>query len=389
MQLPAPDKHALEHSQRLCNRIREEIRLNNGYIDFSTFMNMAMYEPGLGYYSSGTRKLGVGGDFITAPEISTLFSRCLARQVMEILNTLEKPCVLEFGPGSGKMCCDLLLALEQNDCLPDKYLLLELSADLRERQTRLIETRIPHLAKLVTWLDTLPDRDFSGVILANEVLDAMPVHRFIMRAGVPFEYGVAFTDGKFDWHISEPVDSFKQLVYERLDQNIDYLPSGYTTEINDQILPWLKSIEDNLEQGVLLLIDYGYPRHEYYHPQRTDGTLLCHYRHLVHNDPFFYPGLQDITASVDFTAVAEAAVSTGLQVAGYTTQAHFLMGCGLAELMQSTGASSVAESVELSNQARLLTMPGEMGERFKVIALAKQLDMSMAGFRYLDLRSRL
>lgn len=389
MQLPAPEKYALEHSQRLCDRISEVIRLNNGYIDFATFMNMAMYEPGLGYYSSGSRKLGTEGDFITAPEISPLFSRCLARQVMEILNMVATPCILEPGPGSGEMCCNLLLALEQIDCLPDNYLLLELSADLRERQIKLVETRIPHLAKLVTWLDTLPVRRFSGIILANEVIDAMPVHRITLHGGEALAYGVGFSDGKFDWQISELDDSLKQLVYERLGRNIHNLPEGYTTEINTRVMPWLGSMADILEQGALLLIDYGYPRNEYYHPQRTDGTLLCHYRHHVHSDPFFYPGLQDITASVDFTAVAEAAVAAGLQVGGYTTQAHFLMGCGLGEVMQTIKLNSIAERIELGNQARLLTMPGEMGERFKAIALVKGIDSPLTGFRYLDHRSRL
>jgi SAM-dependent MidA family methyltransferase len=350
---------------------------------------MSMYEPGLGYYSSGTRKLGVDGDFITAPEISNLFSRCLARQVMEVLRVVKNPSILELGPGSGKMCCNLLLALEQQDCLPDNYFLLELSADLRERQTNLIETGIPHLAKLVTWRNTLPDKNFKGIILANEVIDAMPVHRLIMRNGELFEYGVGFVDGRFDWQIRELEYGLRQLVYEKLGKYIHDLPNGYITEINDQILPWLASMADILEHGVILLIDYGYPQYEYYHPQRTDGTMLCHYRHHVHNDPFFYPGLQDITASVDFTAIAEAAVSAGLQVSGYTTQAHFLLNCGLAEVLQATDVTGMAESVELSQQARLLTMPGEMGERFKVIALTKHLEIPLMGFRNFDHRARL
>ena len=389
MQLPVPDKPALEHSQRLCDRIRKAIRLNTGFIDFATYMNMAMYEPGLGYYSSGSRKLGAEGDFITAPEVSTLYTRCLARQVSEILQMLENPCILEPGPGSGEMCCNLLLYLEQIDCLPDRYLLLELSAELRERQEKLVNTRIPHLAKLVTWLETLPKRKFSGIILVNEVLDAMPVHRFTMHGGEPFAYGVGFTNGEFDWRIADPEDSLKQSVYERLDRDIHNLPDGYISEINTRIMPWLGSMADILEQGVMLLIDYGYPRQEYYHPQRTDGTLLCHYRHHVHSDPFFYPGLQDITASVDFTAVAEGAVAAGFQVAGYTTQAHFLIGCGLDEVMETMQLSGDTERIDLANQARLLTMPGEMGERFKVIALVKGIEFPLTGFRFLDHRSRL
>lgn len=389
MQLPVPDKPALEHSQRLCDRISEAIRVNNGFIDFATYMNMAMYEPGLGYYSSGSGKPGAEGDFITAPEISPLFTRCLARQVSEILRMVKNPCVLEAGPGSGEMCCDLLLSLERIDCLPDKYLLLEVSADLRERQKILIESRIPRLAKLVTWLDTLPDKKFNGIILANEVLDAMPVQRFTMHGGEPFSLGVGIGGKKFEWRTAEPEAGLKRHIYESLDGYLHNLPDSYTSEINIRIMPWLGSMADILARGIVLLIDYGYPRHEYYHPQRSDGTMLCHYRHHVHADPFFYPGLQDITASVDFTAVAEAAVTSGLQVAGYTTQAHFLIGCGLDEVIKEMELTGGPEQIDLSNQVRLLTMPGEMGERFKVIALAKDIDSQLTGFRFLDHRSRL
>jgi SAM-dependent MidA family methyltransferase len=389
IQLPIPDQYELEHSQRLCNRIKEAIYKNNGYIDFATFMQISMYEPGLGYYSSGTRKLGVDGDFITAPEISTLFIQCLARQLTEVLSVLEQPSIIEFGPGSGEMCCNLLSIFDQQGCLPDNYYLMEISADLRERQERLIESRIPHLAKRVTWLDTLPDRGFNGIILGNEVIDAMPVHRLIMQDGMPFEYCVGLKDEKFHWQVAELENGISKNVHEKLGRYIQHIPDGYITEFNNQILPWLVTMAEILECGIMIFIDYGYPRQEYYHPQRIDGTLLCHYRHHVHGDPFLYPGLQDITASVDFTAIAEAAVDSGMQVRGYTTQAHFLMDCGLCEFMQINDLNCAAKRVELSNQARLLTMPGEMGELFKVIALTKKIEIPLIGFKNFDHRSRL
>jgi len=387
--LPVPDSTALAHSQRLCHRIRETIQLNSGAISFTRFMEMALYEPGLGYYSGGAHKFGSAGDFVTAPEISTLFTQCLATQCRQIISEMPQSSILELGPGSGRMACDLLQELEQNNALPEKYFMLELSADLRQRQQQRIHEKIPHLANSVVWLDRLPEQPFTGVILGNEVLDAMPVYRLIKQNDIFYELCVSNTGDAFGWETVTLNSQLQQHVDIRLGEAALGFPDGYITEINLQIYPWLNSLAGLLTRGVILFIDYGYPRHDYYHPQRTEGTLLCHYRHHVHDDPYLYPGLQDITASVDFTAVAEAADHAGLQISGFTTQAHFLMNNGLEKLMNQNQLTSAMDRVELGRQARILTMPGEMGERFKVIALTKDFSIPLAGFRTFDQRSRL
>lgn len=388
MNLPEPDQEALEHSQRLCHRIREEI-LQHGYISFSRFMQMALYEPGLGYYSAGARKLGNTGDFITAPELSPLFAKCLAKQCHQVLSQIGHAHILEAGPGSGIMMCDLLMILEKNNSLPEKYFILETSADLRDRQQYLVREKIPHLGNRIEWLDQLPEESFDGIIIGNEVLDALPVKRLILRDGSFRELCVSLKGENFDW-LESPLEEVLQIQAEKIfGEYLHELPEGYCTELNTRVEPWIQSISGLLNQGLMLLIDYGYPRREYFHPQRTNGTLLNHYRHHVHNDPFLYPGLQDITASVDFTMVAEAGVSVGLQVSGFTTQAHFLINCGLEEVMNENNLTTEVERAELGRQARILTMPGEMGERFKVIAMTKNLDVSLIGFQNFDQRQRL
>lgn len=352
-------------------------------------MHMALYEPGLGYYSAGAGKFGGAGDFITAPELSPLFAACLARQCAQILPKLNDPVILEIGPGSGALACDLLKSLEQQAVLPERYFLLEVSADLRQRQQQRVRKTIPHLADRITWLDQLPGDSFDGIILGNEVLDAMPVHRLILKDGRFQELCVELDGENFNWTVRALPAVLQSQVETVTADFVSALPEGYLTEINPHNGPWIKSLADGLRHGVMLFIDYGYPRHEYYHPQRTCGTLLCHYRHHVHDDPFLYPGLQDITASVDFTAVAEVAVAAGLDVRGYTTQAHFLLDCGLDKVMEENNLTSNRDRAELGRQARILTMPGEMGERFKVIALAKNFDLPLAGFQHFDQRQRL
>lgn len=385
--LPRPDQAALEHSQRLIDRIATVIS-DSGPVSFADYMQMALYEPGLGYYSGGSRKFGDAGDFTTAPELSAIFSHCLARQVRQILPCLDQPGILEAGPGSGVMAGDLLAWLQDRDCLPEYYYLLEVSADLRQRQQQLLLEKIPQLHDRLHWLEQLPGKCFNGIILANEVLDALPARRVISEHGQWFELCVGQKDGRFCWVIQPPDKELQHAVDSRLPDAAS-LPEAYVTEINLQLEPWLHTMADVMERGLLLFIDYGYGRREYYHPQRTQGTLLCHYRHQVHSDPFLYPGLQDITTSVDFTAVAEAAVAAGLDVRGYTTQAHFLLNSGLEESLQQMHLLHTADRVELSAAVRKLTMPGEMGERFKVIALAKNLDISLAGFQAFDQRQHL
>lgn len=386
-ELPRPGQAALEHSRRLIDRITKVIG-DTGPVSFADYMQMALYEPGLGYYSGGSRKFGVAGDFVTAPEISPVFSHCLGRQIRQILSGLDTACILEAGPGSGVMACDLLEWLQDKDCLPEQYYLLEVSGDLRQRQQQLVRERVPQFLDRLHWLEQLPGESFNGIILANEVLDALPVRRVINEQGQWMELCVGRERDQFCWVTQSPDMELQRTIDTCLPSAPD-LPDGYATEINLSLAPWLQAMADLLESGLLLLIDYGYGRREYYHPQRARGTLLCHYRHRVHSDPFLYPGLQDITASVDFTAVAEAAVAAGLEVRGYTTQAHFLMNTGLEDFMQQSQLMKTTDRLELNAGVRRLMMPGEMGERFKVIALAKNLAITLEGFRDFDQRQHL
>jgi SAM-dependent MidA family methyltransferase len=387
--LPRPDEHALAHSQALQNVIRAEIVSNDGHISFARFMQLALYEPGLGYYSAGASKFGKSGDFVTAPEISPLFSICLARQCAEVLSELEQPVILELGAGTGIMASDVLAELEQLDCLPESYLILETSADLRQRQRKLIEQEIPQLLARVSWLDQLPDKPFEGIILANEVLDAMPVQRFCLHQDKIEELHVSWRQGGFGWeHFAADDELAKRLETIIAELNIG-LNEPYCSELNPHLEAWIASLSSCLEQGLMLFIDYGYSRHEYYHQQRAQGTLLCHYRHHVHADPFINIGLQDITASVDFTALAEAALKADLKLAGFTSQMYFLLGSGLEKILQQNGQRDKVQELEFSRQVKLLTLPGEMGERFKVMALSRKLDNALSGFSLVDHRRRL
>ncbi len=404
LSLPVPDEFALALSGKLSEKIYSAISENGAAISFEQYMQMALYEPALGYYSAGSCKFGEQGDFVTAPEISPLFSRCLANQCQQVLSALSEAgaastTILELGPGTGTMAIDIMRELERNNCLPDRYYLLEPSADLRERQQSNVDSEIAHLADRMTWLDHLPEEKIDGVILANEVIDAMPVHRIVIDEDIE-EYGV-FCDSsselnveskqpiKFKWCKKDIDPSLKILAQETIDSLPQELPKPYITEINRHIKPWLNSLNDSLNKGLILISDYGYPRHEYFHPQRQAGTLICHYRHHAHTDPFLYPGLQDITASVDFTAVAEAAVDIDLHVCGFTTQAHFLIACGLDQLILERELDDITTRTLTTQQVSKLTMPGEMGEKFKFIGLSKSLDIQYRGFDFVDQRTRL
>ena len=385
--LPAPDPAALEHSRALTTLIYREIQQGGGAMDFQRFMELALYAPGLGYYRAGSRKFGSGGDFITAPELSALFSRCLARQCREILAG-SGGAILELGAGSGIMAATIMAELQHLDSLPDAYLILELSGELRERQHRLIETRLPALLPRVRWLDSLPE-NFHGVMLANEVLDALPVQRFRITGHGPRPLQVVAEQAGFGWW-EGPADAALTAQLDALQQDLATpLPVGYESEICPGLNAWIAGLGAALARGALLLVDYGYPRREYYHLQRNRGTLLCHYRHRVHDDPFLWPGLQDITASVDFTAVAEAALAADLAVAGYTSQANFLLGCGLTELLAGADPGSQPSYLKLAREAKLLTLPGEMGERFQAMLLTRGIDGPFCGFGLHDDRGRL
>jgi SAM-dependent MidA family methyltransferase len=362
--LPLPAPEAAEHSARLVESIRGDIAAHGGWISFARYMELALYAPGLGYYAAGAHKFGEAGDFVTAPELSPLFGRTLARQVAEVMSC-SAPHILELGAGSGKLAADMLAELEQLGSLPDSYAILEVSADLRARQQTLMRERLPHLLDRVRWLDALPEK-FSGAIVANEVLDALPVHLVHWRDSAITERGVASGEHGFVWQERPIGDGV--LLHAAQQINV---PDGYVSEICLAARGLINSLAQRLEQGAMLFIDYGFGAREFYHPQRNRGTLMCHYRHQAHDDPFFLPGLQDITAHVNFSDIAECGIDAGMELMGYTTQAYFLINCGITALLQDTPPENLREYLPISAQLQKLTSPAEMGELFKVIALGK------------------
>ncbi|MHB1174521.1 MAG: class I SAM-dependent methyltransferase [Sulfuriferula sp.] len=373
MPLPTPSPEALAHSTALVHHITDVIHQTDGWISFARYMELALYAPGQGYYSGGSAKFGAAGDFVTAPEISPLFGRSLARQVAQVLQTCGGD-VLEAGAGSGRLACDLLQELAALDCIPEYYYILEVSADLRERQRTTILQQAPQMLERVCWLDALPEA-FTGCMVGNEVLDAMPVHLLHWMPDALFERGVAWVDDAFTWREQAIIDGRLQGAAHALD-----VPAGYVSEINLAAGAFIKSLAQCLQRGALVLIDYGFGEREYYHPQRNRGTLMCHYRHHAHDDPFYYPGLQDITAHVDFTAIAVAGIEAGMRLAGYTSQAQFLINCGITGLLARTPASDAGAYLPQASALQKLMSPAEMGELFKVIALCKDMDTTLLGF---------
>jgi SAM-dependent MidA family methyltransferase len=354
-------------------------------LPFVAFMQMALYTPGEGYYSSGLQKFGSQGDFITAPELTPLFGKTLANQCQQILSTLESPLLFEFGAGTGALCVDLLSHLETLNCLPKSYCILELSANLRHRQQELIQQKIPHLADRVEWLDSWPETPFNGVVLANEVLDAMPIHRFMKTdKGIQESY-VTLNEQNQLTELFKPCQDPRLLAYIKENLNLENTP--YLSEANLFIEDWMLSIYRMINQGAVLLIDYGFPRHEYYHPDRNQGTLMCHYKHHSHPSPLLHPGEQDITAHVDFTHVAEAGQQAGFHIAGYTNQASFLLANGLLSLVHDI--ENEPEQFQAKQAIKQLTQPSEMGELFKVIALTKNIEIDLNGFQLHDKRASL
>lgn len=370
--LPQPAPDAAVHSERLMQLIRREIIAHAGWISFARYMELALYAPGLGYYSAGAAKFGAAGDFVTAPEISPLFGRTLAQQIAQFTNT-GLGSVLELGAGSGALAADLLTELASLGALPERYLILETSAELRERQCQRLARLAPDLEQRVTWLDALP-RNYAGVIIGNEVLDAMPVHVVTYRSGAIDELGVGVEGSALRWQprpaAGAVLEAARQLA----------LPPGYTTEIHFAAHAFIRTLADTFARGAALLIDYGFPGGEYYHPQRSSGTLMCHYRHHAHDDPFSLIGLQDITAHVDFSAIAATARDAGLDVLGYCSQAQFLINCGIADRLAATPAAETGTYLPLAAQAQKLLSPAEMGELFKVLALGKNYSAALVGF---------
>lgn len=389
--LPQPDAEAQAHSQQLCNTILDTIHQAGDWIPFPEYMALALYAPGLGYYSGGARKFGGSGDFVTAPEMTPLFGQTLARTIAPMLAN-SAPLITEAGAGTGKLAGDLLQALEALGQLPERYDILELSAELAERQRQHLQATVPHLMDRIRWLNALPET-LSGVIVGNEVLDAMPVelvrwHRGavqeVQRLGVAVETvegGVRFVTAPSKTPASESLVKKVRNLAERYDW-----PDEYTTEIAEAAPAWITTLAQRLSKGALLLIDYGFPRHEFYHHERTGGTLMCHYRHRAHPDPYYWPGLQDITTHVDFTSIAEAGFGAGLEVAGYCTQAGWLMDAGLLDILATKQPADFTQAdpawIRTQHAVQTLLSPAEMGEFFKVILLTKGLpaELRIPGF---------
>lgn len=375
--LPAPDADALAHSERLAALIRAEIRAY-GSIPFSRYMELALYAPGLGYYSAGSTKFGAAGDFVTAPELGPQFAQCVAEAVAPLLRPFGAEAeFVELGGGSGVFARDLLLALDARHALPRAYRILEPSADLRVRQRERLRTELPpELSARVRWLERPPEDNWRGVLFANEVLDALPTTRFAMVQGEAMEEHVTVdADGRFITTL-RPADALVGGAVRHVERTLGQpFDDGYRSEVLPQLPYWIQAVCGSLREGLALFVDYGYPRREFYLPERRDGTLVCHYRHRAHADPFLFPGLQDLTAFVDFTAVAEAGMHAGFELAGFASQAAFLLNNGLQDRIELPGADTV-EQHRRNLEAKRLTLPGEMGERFKVIGLQRGVDAS-------------
>ena len=375
-QLPPPPAEAAAHSRLLGELIASTILDEGGWIPFSRFMDLALYAPRMGYYAAGSRKFGAEGDFVTAPEISPLFAQCLALQAQQVLS-VTGGAILELGPGSGRLAADLFAQLKALGQAPDRYLMLEVSPDLRERQQHLIAERFPEDKERFTWIDTLPGK-ITGFVIANEVLDVVPCALVQRRDGELHERGVILTEAGFAWDdVPLPDGDLRRRAQAAFPPG-DY---EYLSEVNLAAEGLVRTLARALERGVAICIDYGFSEREYYHPQRSMGTLRCHYRHRFHNDPFFLPGLQDITAHVDFTAMARAATSGGAEVLGFTTQAYFLISCGLAVLVSGADPTATLSRLKGTSAAYRLINPAEMGELFKVLGIGKGFEAPLLGFQ--------
>jgi SAM-dependent MidA family methyltransferase len=384
--LPLPGPEARAISDVLLEKIKDAIERRGGCLPFDCYMNMALYEPGLGYYSNGLTPFGEQGDFVTAPESGGLFARCLARSLASVLQQVDNGCVLELGAGSGALARVLLPELHSLGVSPERYYILERSAAMRALQQEALQS-LPEAAARVAWLDALPEQPINGVVFGNEVADALPVSRFRWRDDQVGALGVSCADGKLSWCDGDAGGDMQETV-RRLAAANDWR-GEYVSEYCPGLHAWVRGLCDCLGQGALLLIDYGYGRAEYYHPQRSMGTLLCHYRHRAHADALRFPGLQDITAFVDFTAIAEAATDAGMRLTGYSSQAQFLVACGIDRLLAAADPADTRSFLQLTNEAKRLMLPGEMGERFKCIALSRDLNHDVVGFGLRDLRGRL
>jgi SAM-dependent MidA family methyltransferase len=368
--LPAASAAGLAHSAEVAGHIRRLIGRSGGSISFAEFMQEALYAPGLGYYSAGTAKFGPAGDFVTAPEIGPLFGRLVARQSAVVLQSLPGGAVLELGAGGGTLAAAMLSSLATQGIEPGRYLILEVSADLAARQEKLIRAQVPELYSKVEWLDRLPQH-FEGIVIVNEVADALPVERFRKRDTAVRQVRVGCDRRGFTWCDAEAPAFLTQAV-SHIEKTIGHaLPDGFVSEVSAGLPAWIGDIAACIERGYVFLFDYGLSRREYYAPDRSAGWLRCHFRHHAHDDPLIHPGIQDLSAWVDFTAVAEAAVAAGLAVAGYVTQSRFVRNSGLTDELQEFERLPTAAQIELSREVKILTMPGEMGENFKCMGLSR------------------
>ena len=383
LELPKPDEYSAAHSHRVAQHICERIADAGGSISFAEYMQLALYAPGLGYYVSGTTKFGADGDFVTAPEISPLFAQVLARQCAAVLEQVDNGQIIELGAGSGVLAATLLSKLSRLNALVDRYYILEVSPDLKLRQEDCLRDQVPELFDRVQWLSELPG-DFSGVIVANEVADALPVERFAKVGDFLQQSRVVVENGEFHWRQHEAPEALARAVSD-VEIKIGWqLPDNYQSEICLALAPWISDLVEVLGHGIIFMFDYGVTGREYYAPDRHDGWLRCHFRHHAHNDPLIYPGIQDLTTWVNFSALADAAVDAGADIAGFVTQAHFLINGGLQEELAGFASLPVGEQLELSRQTKLLTLPGEMGENFKCIGISRGDIRPPAAFRTSD-----
>jgi len=384
LSLPAPEPESREHSEKVAAYIREQIASAGGLISYAEYMHHCLYAPGLGYYTAGTTKFGASGDFVTAPEVSSIFGKVVARQCAELLPQISSPAILELGAGSGKLAVDVLQMLADLDSLPENgYRILEVSPELRERQQQKLLSEVPELAHKVSWLDQLP-KDFCGIVIANEVLDALPVERFVRHDSGVSQVCVS-TDGvSFSLEERDAPEILRAAV-ATIEESIGQpLEAGYASEVCLAAPNWITDIAAAIREGFVFLFDYGVDRREYYSPERSGGWHRCHFRHHAHDDPLILQGIQDLTSWVDFTTIAEAALENGLDVVGFTAQAQFLIGGGLDQVLAEFAEMPTDAQLRLSAEIKLLTLPSEMGENFKCLGLSRGVPAAPSGFILAD-----
>jgi SAM-dependent MidA family methyltransferase len=378
-QLPTPSFEANQHSEQLVDLIKTNITQQNGWISFYDFMHLALYAPNLGYYAAGLQKFGSGGDFTTAPEMTPVFAQTVANQIAEVLAQSQGG-VMELGAGTGKLALNILLALAEKDCLPEYYYIVDVSSHLQQVQRETLQAGLPEsLFARVKWLTELPN-SFDGVIIGNEVLDAIPIHIIQKQNSEIVARGVAIENDTLVWQNQQLTNSEADQALLREVEALN-LPDDYTTEVCPAAAGLIASLATTLQKGAIIMIDYGFEAAAYYHAQRSEGTLMCHYQHQAHDNPLTHVGLQDITAHVNFTQIAQAGVDHDLDMAGYTNQATFLVNCGILDVMSQIDPDDIQQYAPMASAVQKLLSPAEMGELFKVIMFTKEIDDEVIGFQ--------